>query len=245
MRRPLVRAPEGRRCGLTTIGRTVKVARMRVVIADDSLLVREGIASLLRRAGFDVVAEASTGDEAVALVDAHAPEIAIVDIRMPPTHTDEGLQAAREIRARHPQIGIVILSQHVEVGIAMRLLAETPEGLGYVLKDRVTAIEDFTSTLRRVAAGGSALDPKVIDQLLASRHDEGPLSALSAREREVLSLIAEGLSNRAVADRLVITEGAVQKHVRAVFAKLGLAPGDEAHRRVLAVLTYLSPDRQR
>jgi DNA-binding NarL/FixJ family response regulator len=218
---------------------------MRVVIADDSLLVREGIASLLRRAGFDVVAEASTGDEAVALVDAHTPEIAIVDIRMPPTHTDEGLQAAREIRARHPQIGIVILSQHVEVGIAMRLLAETPEGLGYLLKDRVTAIEDFTSTLRRVAAGGSALDPKVIDQLLASRRDEGPLSALSAREREVLSLIAEGLSNRAVADRLVITEGAVQKHVRAVFAKLGLAPGDEAHRRVLAVLTYLSPDRQR
>ena len=218
---------------------------MRVVIADDSLLVREGLASLLRRAGFDVVAEASTGDEVVALVDAHAPEIAIVDIRMPPTHTDEGLQAAHEIRARHPQIGIVILSQHVEVGIAMRLLAETPEGLGYLLKDRVTAIEDFTSTLRRVAAGGSALDPKVIDQLLASRRDEGPLSALSAREREVLSLIAEGLSNRAVADRLVITEGAVQKHVRAVFAKLGLAPGDEAHRRVLAVLTYLSPDRQR
>ena len=230
---------------MTTAGSTVRVARVRVVIADDSLLVREGIASLLRRAGFDVVAEASTGDEAVALVDAHAPEIAIVDIRMPPTHTDEGLQAAHEIRARHPQIGIVILSQHVEVGIAMRLLAETPEGLGYLLKDRVTAIEDFTSTLRRVAAGGSALDPKVIDRLLASRRDEGPLSALSAREREVLSLIAEGLSNRAVADRLVITEGAVQKHVRAVFAKLGLAPGDEAHRRVLAVLTYLSPDRQR
>jgi DNA-binding NarL/FixJ family response regulator len=218
---------------------------MRVVIADDSLLVREGIVSLLRRAGFDVVAEASTGDEAVALVDEHQPEIAIVDIRMPPTHTDEGLRAAHEIRARHPQIGIVILSSHVEVGIAMRLLAETPEGLGYLLKDRVTAIEDFTSTLRRVAAGGSALDPKVIDRLLASQRDEGPLSALSEREREVLSLIAEGLSNRAVADRLVITDGAVQKHVRAVFAKLGLAPGDEAHRRVLAVLTYLSPDRQR
>jgi DNA-binding NarL/FixJ family response regulator len=230
---------------LTTVRRTVRVARMRVVIADDSLLVREGIVSLLRRAGFDVAAEASTGDEAVALVDEHEPELAIIDIRMPPTHTDEGLRAAHEIRARHPQIGIVILSSHVEVGIAMRLLAETPEGLGYLLKDRVTAIEDFTSTLRRVAAGGSALDPKVIDRLLASQRDEGPLSALSAREREVLSLIAEGLSNRAVADRLVITEGAVQKHVRAVFAKLGLAPGDEAHRRVLAVLTYLSPHRQR
>jgi DNA-binding NarL/FixJ family response regulator len=218
---------------------------VRVVIADDSLLVREGIASLLRRAGFDVVAEASTGDEVVELVDEHVPEIAIVDIRMPPTQTDEGLRAAAEIRERHPRIGIVILSQHVEVGIAMRLLAETPEGLGYLLKDRVTAIEDFTSTLRRVAAGGSALDPKVIDRMLAARRDEGPLSALSAREREVLSLIAEGLSNRAIADRLVITEGAVQKHVRAVFAKLGLAPGDEAHRRVLAVLTYLSPDVRR
>ena len=237
-----MRSSEGRRCGLTEGGRTVRVARVRVVIADDSLLVREGIASLLRRAGFDVVAEASTGDEVVELVDAHTPDIAIVDIRMPPTQTDEGLRAAHEIRARHPRIGIVILSQHVEVGIAMRLLAETPEGLGYLLKDRVTAIEDFTSTLRRVAAGGSAFDPKVIDRMLASRRDEGPLSALSAREREVLSLIAEGLSNRAVADRLVITEGAVQKHVRAVFAKLGLAPGDEAHRRVLAVLTYLSPD---
>ena len=239
-----MRSSEGRRCGLTPAGRTGKVARVRVVIADDSLLVREGIASLLRRVGFDIVAEASTGDEAVELVDAHAPDIAIVDIRMPPTHTDEGLRAAAAIRARHPQIGIVILSQHVEVGIAMRLLAETPEGLGYLLKDRVTAIEDFTSTLRRVAAGGSALDPKVIDRLLASRRDEGPLSALSAREREVLSLIAEGLSNRAIGDRLVITEGAVQKHVRAVFTKLGLAPGDEAHRRVLAVLTYLSPDRR-
>jgi DNA-binding NarL/FixJ family response regulator len=239
-----VRSSEGRRCGLTPAVRTGKVARVRVVIADDSLLVREGIASLLRGAGFDIVAEAATGEEAVELVDAHAPDIAIVDIRMPPTHTDEGLRAAAEIRARHPQIGIVILSQHVEVGIAMRLLAETPEGLGYLLKDRVTAIEDFTSTLRRVAAGGSALDPKVIDRLLASRRDEGPLSALSAREREVLSLIAEGLSNRAIGDRLVISEGAVQKHVRAVFAKLGLAPGDEAHRRVLAVLTYLSPDKR-
>jgi DNA-binding NarL/FixJ family response regulator len=215
---------------------------VRVVIADDSLLVREGIVSLLRRAGFDVVAEASTGDEAVALVDAHAPELAIVDIRMPPTHTDEGLRAAHEIRARHPDIGIVILSQHVEVGVAMRLLAETPEHLGYLLKDRVTAIDDFASTLRRVAAGGSALDPKVIDRMLAARRDEGPLSALSDREREVLSLVAEGLSNRGVAERLVITEGAVQKHVRSVFAKLGLAPGDEAHRRVLAVLTYLAPD---
>jgi DNA-binding NarL/FixJ family response regulator len=213
---------------------------VRVVIADDSLLVREGIASLLRRAGFDVVAEASTGEEVVELVAEHTPDLAIVDIRMPPTHTDEGLRAAHEIRERRPETGIVILSSHVETGIAMRLLAETPGRLGYLLKDRVTEVEEFTSTLRRVAAGGSALDPKVFERLLASHRDEGPLSALSEREREVLALVAEGLSNRAIADRLVITEGAVQKHVRSVFAKLGLAPGDEAHRRVLAVLTYLS-----
>jgi DNA-binding NarL/FixJ family response regulator len=218
---------------------------VRVAIADDSLLVREGIASLLRRAGFDVVAEASTGEEMIEVVDAHEPDLAIVDIRMPPTHTDEGLRAAHEIRARHPRIGIVILSQHVEAGIAMRLLAETPERLGYVLKDRVTATEEFTSTLRRVAAGGSALDPKVFEQLLAGQRDEGPLSGLSAREHDVLALVAEGLSNRAIAERLVISEGAVQKHVRSVFAKLGLAPGDDAHRRVLAVLTYLSPTGRR
>ena len=218
---------------------------MRVVIADDSLLVREGIASLLRRAGFDVVAEASSGDEVVELVDAHAPDVAIVDVRMPPTHTDEGLRAAREIRTRHPGVGILILSQHVEVGLCMRLLAETPEGLGYLLKDRVTETEDFAGALRRVASGGSAIDPKVLEQLLASRRDDGPLSALSAREREVLALIAEGLSNRAIGERLVITEGAVQKHVRSVFAKLALAPGDDGHRRVQAVLAYLSPDGRR
>jgi DNA-binding NarL/FixJ family response regulator len=214
---------------------------VRVVIADDSLLVREGIATLLRRAGVDIVAEAATGDEVVEQVDAHEPDVAVVDIRMPPTHTDEGLRAAHEIRARRPGVGIVILSQHVEVGIAMRLLAETPERLGYLLKDRVTAIEDFTGALRRVAAGGSALDPKVVERLLAHRRDEEPLRALSAREREVLGLVAEGLSNRAIADRLVITEGAVQKHVRSVFAKLELPQSDEAHRRVLAVLAYLSP----
>jgi DNA-binding NarL/FixJ family response regulator len=216
---------------------------MRVVVADDSLLVREGIVALLRRAGFDVVGEASTGDELVREVDAHAPDVAIIDIRMPPTHTEEGLEAAYEVRTRHPGIGIVILSQHVEVGIAMRLLAETPAGLGYVLKDRVTDIEEFAGTLRRVAAGGSALDPSIVAGLLATRRDEGPLGALSAREREVLGLVAEGLSNRAIGERLVITEAAVQKHVRSIFAKLDLPAGEETHRRIRAVLIYLSPPR--
>jgi DNA-binding NarL/FixJ family response regulator len=232
-------------CGLTAAGARVRVALVRVVIADDSLLVREGIASLLRRAGFDVVAEAATGEEAVEAVDAHAPDLAVLDVRMPPTQTDEGLRAAREIRNRHPRVGVVILSQHVEVGLAMRALAETPERLGYVLKDRVTETGDFVAILRRVAAGGSALDPKVFEQLLGARRDDGPLSGLSAREREVLALVAEGLSNRAIGERLGITEGAVQKHARAVFSKLGLAPGDDAHRRVLAVLAYLSPNAGR
>jgi DNA-binding NarL/FixJ family response regulator len=155
-----------------------------------------------------------------------------------------GLEAAHEVRSRHPGIGIVILSQHVEVGIAMRLLAETPAGLGYLLKDRVTEIERFAGALRRVAAGGSALDPTIVARLLASRRDEGPLVALSAREREVLGLVASGLSNKAIGERLVITEAAVRKHVGAIFAKLDLPSGDDAHRRILAVLVYLSRQRQ-
>jgi DNA-binding NarL/FixJ family response regulator len=214
---------------------------LRVVIADDSLLAREGIASLLRRAGFDVVAEASSGDELVRKVDEHAPDVAVVDIRMPPTYTDEGLRAAREIRGRHPGIGVLILSQQVEAGVAMRLLAETPEGLGYLLKDRVADVEDFTGALRRVAAGEAALDQRVVAGLLASRRDERPLAALSAREREVLGLVAEGMSNKAIGERLVITEGAVQKHVMAIFAKLDIPAGDDANRRILAVLAYLAP----
>jgi DNA-binding NarL/FixJ family response regulator len=213
---------------------------VRVVIADDNLLVRKGIAALLEESGIEVTAQADTAEDLLREVAEHEPDVAIVDVRMPPTQTDEGLRAAHEIRERHPATAIVVLSQHVEHGIAVRVLAERPERLGYLLKDRVTEVDDFTSTLRRVAAGGSALDPKVFERLLASHRDEGPLTALSEREREVLALVAEGLSNRAIADRLVITEGAVQKHVRSVFAKLGLAPGDEAHRRVLAVLTYLS-----
>jgi DNA-binding NarL/FixJ family response regulator len=214
---------------------------MRVAIADDSLLAREGIAGLLRRAGFDVVAQAASGEELLDAVAEHAPDVALVDVRMPPTHTEEGLRAAHEIRARHPRIGVVILSQDVEAGIAMRLLAETPAGLGYLLKDRVTDVEELAGTLQRVAGGGSALDPQVVAALLARPRDAGPLDALSTREREVLALVAEGLSNKAIGERLVITEGAVQKHVSTIFAKLGLPGGEDANRRVLAVLAYLAP----
>ncbi len=213
------------------------------MIADDSLLVREGIASLLRRGGFEVAAEASSPEELHAAVDEHRPEIAIVDVRMPPTHTEEGLEegleAAREIRARHPQTAIVILSQHVEVGIAMRVLVESPERLGYLLKDRVVDLEDFAATLRHVAAGGSALDPQIVSQLLASDRNDGPLAALTPREREVLELIAEGRSNKGVGERLDVSTGVVQKHVGSLFAKLGIPDSDDDHRRILAVLTFL------
>jgi DNA-binding NarL/FixJ family response regulator len=212
---------------------------LRVVIADDNLLVRAGIAALLRDAGLEVAGEAATGDELVAEVDAHAPDVAIVDIRMPPTHTDEGLRAAHEIRRRQPQIGIVILSEHVEVGVATRMLAESPERLGYLLKHRVTDIDDFVGTLRRVAAGGSALDPKIVSGLLSERRDDSPLQALTPREREVLQLAAEGLSNQAIAERLVITLRSAEKYVSSIFAKLGLPDTGSEHRRVLAVLRYL------
>ena len=209
------------------------------MIADDSLLVREGIASLLRRAGFEISAEASSADELLAAVEEHRPEMAIVDVRMPPTHTEEGLEAAREIRTRFPHTAIVILSQHVEVGIAMRVLVENPERLGYLLKDRVTDIDDFAATLRHVAVGGSALDPQVVSELLSGDRDDGPLSALTPREREVLELIAEGRSNKGIGERLDVSTGVVQKHVGSLFAKLGIPDSDDDHRRILAVLTFL------
>jgi DNA-binding NarL/FixJ family response regulator len=212
---------------------------MRVVIADDSELLRAGIATFVRGQGVDVVAEASDPDELLAAVDEHEPDVAIVDIRMPPTQTEEGIQAAHEIRRRHPGIGIVLLSQHVEVGVATQLLAESPEHLGYLLKDRVTDPVDFVGSLRRVAAGGTALDPQIVSGLLADPEGAGPLRSLSAREREVLQLVAEGRSNRAIGERLVITQGAVQKHVSAIFNKLRLPAGDDDDRRILAVLAYL------
>ena len=212
---------------------------MRVVIADDSILVREGIAALLTRAGVEVVAQAASPEELLREIDPHVPDVAIVDVRMPPTQTDEGLRAAHEIRARHPQIGIVILSQHVEVGIATRLLAETPERLGYLLKDRVGNAEAFVGALHRVADGGSALDPEVVTGLLARARDDGPLQTLTDREREVLERIAEGLSNQAIAAEMGITLRSVEKYVSSVFTKLGLPATGHEHRRVLAVLQFL------
>ena len=212
---------------------------MRVVIADDSILVREGIAAILTRAGIEVAAQAGSPDELLAEVDAHVPDIAIVDVRMPPTQTDEGLRAAHEIRARHAQIGIVILSQHVEVGIATRLLAETPEGLGYLLKDRVSNVDGFVGALERVADGGSALDPEVVTGLFARAQDDGPLQTLTEREREVLEHVAEGLSNQAIAEEMDITLRSVEKYVSSVFMKLGLPATGNEHRRVLAVLRFL------
>jgi len=214
---------------------------VRVVIADDSRLLREGIASLLRDEGIEIAAQAADAEELLAAVDAHAPDAAIVDVRMPPTQTDEGIRAAHEIRRRHPGMGIVLLSQHVEVGVAMRLLAEAPRHLGYLLKDRVTEPADFAGSLRRVAGGGTALDPLVVSALLADRANADRLQALSDRERAVLELVAEGRSNKAVAERLGMSQGAVQKHVSAIFAKLRLPAGDDDDRRTLAVLAYVRP----
>jgi DNA-binding NarL/FixJ family response regulator len=215
---------------------------VRVVIADDSRLVREGIASFLRSEGIEVVAEAEDPDELISAVDEHRPDVAIVDIRMPPTQTDEGIRAAHEIRRRHPDIGIVLLSQHVEVGVATQLLAEAPEHLGYLLKDRVTDPADFAGSLERVASGGTALDPQVISGLLADPTEAGSLGSLSPRERSVLELVAEGRSNKAIGERLAISQGAVQKHVSAIFTKLGLPAGANDDRRILAVLAYVLPE---
>jgi len=215
------------------------VGTLRRVAAGGSALDPQVVSGLLEDAGVDVAAQASTGDEMLDLVDAHEPDVAIVDIRMPPTHSDEGLRAAYEIRRRHPSMGIVILSEHVEVGIATRALAESPERLGYLLKGRVTDIADFVGTLRRVAAGGSALDPQVVSGLLAARSEDGPLAALTPREREVLGFAAEGLSNQAIAERMVITLRSAEKYVSSIFIKLGLPDTGGEHRRVLAVLEFL------
>ena len=212
---------------------------MRLIVADDSLLLREGISRLLVEAGFQVVGLASTGEEALAQVERHKPDVAIVDIRMPPTHSDEGLKAAQEIRARHPDVGVLVLSQYVELGLAARLLAENAAGMGYLLKDRITDLDEFAAAIRRVGAGGSALDPAIVSQLLGRRRDDDVLEHVTPREREVLALMAEGYSNQAIADRLVVTVRAVEKHVTSIFDKLGLPVTTDSHRRVLAVLAFL------
>jgi DNA-binding NarL/FixJ family response regulator len=213
--------------------------RVRVVIAEDSVLLREGIGRLLEESGFEVAGHAGDGEDLLRKVGAHKPDVAVVDIRMPPTHTDEGLRAAHRIRAEHPDTAVLVLSQYVEETYAFDLLSESTERTGYLLKDRIADIETFTDAVRRVASGGSALDPEVVGMLLGRRRREDPLAALTPREREVLGLMAEGRSNSAMADALVVSERAVEKHVTAIFSKLDLPPAVEDHRRVLAVLAFL------
>ena len=213
---------------------------MRVVVADDAVILREGMARLLEEAGFDVVGLATDAEELCALVDDKSPDVAIVDIRMPPTHTDEGLRAAKLIRARWPQVGILVLSQYVQARYAVELLAQGTEGVGYLLKDRVSDLGELSASVRRIGEGGSVLDPSVVAQLVGQRRKgDTPLEDLTERELEVLALMAEGRSNKAIAERLFITEHTVEKHVTSIFGKLRL-PADAAdHRRVLAVLAYL------
>jgi DNA-binding NarL/FixJ family response regulator len=211
---------------------------MRVVLAEDDVLLREGLASLLDRSGFQVVGQAGDASRLLTLVRDTLPELVVVDIRMPPTHTSEGLEAARVIRQQHPQVAIVVLSAHAEVEHAMELLA-SGRRIGYLLKSRVVDVDEFLDTLGRVARGGSVVDPALVQELVAARRRDDPLAVLSAREREVLGLMAEGRSNAGIARRLWVTEGTVEKHVRAILTKLGLAETDDDHRRVLAVLTFL------
>jgi DNA-binding NarL/FixJ family response regulator len=212
---------------------------MRVVVADDQVLLREGLVRLLEEAGIEVVAQAGDGEDLVRKVGGHKPDVAVVDVRMPPTHTDEGLRAAAEIRKRFPGTGVLVLSADIEERAAMDLLADSAEGLGYLLKDRVADVERFIEAVRRVGEGGSALDPEVVSRLLGRQRRDDPLEAISPREREVLQLMAEGRSNHAIAEQLVITERAVEKHVTSIFSKLDLTPAAEDHRRVLAVLAYI------
>ena len=212
---------------------------MRVVIAEDSVLLREGTVRLLEEAGIEVVGRAGDAEELLRKVRAHKPDVAIVDIRMPPDYGNEGLQAAAEIRRELPSTGVLILSQYVEEYYVTQLMSGGTEGVGYLLKDRVAEVERFVDAVRRVAEGGSVLDPQVVAEMLGRRRPSGPLDTLTDREREVLATMAEGLTNREIAGRMFVSERAVERHVTAIFEKLGLAAGDGGHRRVLAVLAYL------
>jgi DNA-binding NarL/FixJ family response regulator len=212
---------------------------VRVVLAEDSVLLREGVARLLEDQGFDIVAQTGSAQDLMLKVRSYSPNVVIVDIRMPPTHTDEGLKAAQEIREQHPEVGVLVLSQYVEPTYAMELLAESAEGVGYLLKDRVSDVGEFAAAVRRVGEGGSALDPAIVSQLVGRRRREDPLDQLTPREREVLEHMAQGRSNQGIAEQLVVTERAVEKHVTSIFGKLRLPHAPEDHRRVLAVLTYL------
>jgi DNA-binding NarL/FixJ family response regulator len=214
---------------------------VRVVVADDAVILREGLARLLGEAGFEVIGLAADADELFALVERERPDVAIVDIRMPPTHTDEGLQAAKVIRARWPQVGILVLSQYVQARYAVELLAAGTERVGYMLKDRVSDLEELAASVRRIGDGGSVLDPAVVAQLVGQRRKgDTPLEDLTEREFEVLALMAEGRSNKAIGERLFITEHTVEKHVKNIFATLRLPPSEDDHRRVLAVVTFLN-----
>jgi DNA-binding NarL/FixJ family response regulator len=212
---------------------------VRVLIAEDSVLLRQGLVHLLTDAGMEVVAAVDDADQLLRAVDEHSPDICVVDIRMPPTHTDEGVRAALVIRAQHPEVGVLMLSQYVEERYATDLIASDTRGFGYLLKDRVADVSEFLEAVRRVAGGGTALDPEVVSQLLVRSRRPDPLGGLTPRETDVIRLMAEGRSNTGIATELVVTEGAVEKHVSSIFTKLGLPPAEQDHRRVLAVLRWI------
>jgi DNA-binding NarL/FixJ family response regulator len=212
---------------------------VRVAIAEDSVLLREGLARLLDEAGFEVVGQCEDAEQLMTRLDRNSVDVAIVDIRLPPTHNDEGLRAALEIRANHPSVGVLVLSQYVELGLAMKLLADSAEGVGYLLKDRISDVNDFVSAVERVASGGSAIDSIIVSTLLSRQRKDDPLAKLTPREREVLVLMAGGSSNQGIADKLVITLRAVEKYVSSIFGKLGLPSTGSESRRVLAVLAFL------
>jgi DNA-binding NarL/FixJ family response regulator len=212
---------------------------VRVAIAEDSVLLREGLARLLGEAGYDVVAQCEDADDLLRKVRSFSPDVVIIDIRLPPTHNDEGLRAAVELRATYPSLGVLVLSQYVELGLALKLVADSAEGVGYLLKDRISDVREFVAAVQRVAEGGSALDPLIVSTLLARQRPDDPIAQLTPREREVLELMASGSSNQGIADALVITLRAVEKYVSSIFSKLGLPSTGSESRRVLAVLLYL------